>query len=100
MAPFADAVGFVNGDSREFALGVAQGEFLAEIVVGAGLGRDVEEANEWVSGAEIIEDVCFFRWRGRAVDGSGFDAEGAEGVDLVFLVVLVGFQVGNARHFP
>lgn len=64
MAPFADAVGLVDGDPGEFALRVDGGEVAAERVGEAELGGYVQEAGEGMAAAEVIEDAGALGGRG------------------------------------
>ena len=84
VAPFRDAVGFVDGDAGELMLLVHCPERVAE---GFGQGvfwRDVEEARAWVSAFQVREDGIFGSARGSAVEGCDGDARGFELGDLVF----------------
>ena len=49
VAPFRDAVGFVDGDAGELALGVDGLEVSAEGLGEGVLGGNVEEAGAWVT---------------------------------------------------
>lgn len=63
VAPFADAVGFVDGDAREFALRVDGCEVPTEGLGEAELGGDVEEAGEGMAAAEVVKDAGTFGGR-------------------------------------
>lgn len=54
MAPFGDAVGFVDGDAGELALGVDDTQEAAEVVECAEFGGNVEEAGAWVPALEVV----------------------------------------------
>ena len=85
MAPFADAVGFVDGDAAELALGVDFEEVAPEGVHGAVFGGDVEELGAWVAALEVLDDAFAGGLFGGAVDCVDGYAGCAEGGDLVVL---------------
>lgn len=73
MAPFADAVGFVNGNTGKFALGVNNAEDPAETVALAEFWRYVQEAGQRVAALEVVEYSGTVFLGGCTVDG--FDAD-------------------------
>jgi hypothetical protein len=95
VAPFGDAVGFVDGDAGELALRVDGLDVAAEGFGQAELGGDVEETGERVAAAEVVEDGFSLLGGSVAVDcGDGYVCC-AEGGDLVVL-----FDVGDLTDVP
>lgn len=83
VAPFADAVGLVDGDAGELALLVDDAELAAEMVERAELWGDVEQTAAWVAGGEVGVDGLFEIRACVGVEGAGVDVGSAQGLDLV-----------------
>jgi hypothetical protein len=83
VAPFRDAVGFVDHDAGEFFLLVDEAQAVAEAVEGAELRGDIQEAGARVAGGQVAVDVVTLLHGSVAVEGAGVDVGSAEGLDLV-----------------
>ena len=57
VAPFADAVGFIDGDAGDFTLCVDGVQVPPERFGEAKFGGHVEEPGERVSAAQVIDDT-------------------------------------------
>ncbi len=80
VAPVADAVGFIDGDGAD--AGVAEGVVQGGPPTDEAFGGEVEHVE--VAIAEVVEDLAAFIGGEGGVELRGGDAEGAEGIDLVF----------------
>ena len=83
VAPFADAMGFVDRDADQLALLMDCFESLAEVSLGAELWCDVEQSRVRVAAEKIRNDVAAIYGGRSGVDGLCGYANGSRGVDLV-----------------
>ena len=76
VAPFRDAMGFVDSDAGELVLGVNRLEMAAEGFRLAELRCHVQKAGARMATSEVVkDDIAFWRW-GAGVYGCYFYAGG------------------------
>ncbi|KAK5188361.1 hypothetical protein LTR16_008387, partial [Cryomyces antarcticus] len=87
MSPLANAVSFVDGNSRELTLLVNYTKNASEVVHSAILWGHIEKSGEWVAAFEIVKDGGPNGGSGGAIDSGHFDVRGTKARNLIVLSV-------------
>lgn len=86
MAPFRNAVSFVNSNPSKLLLLIYNGQVLPNVIESTRFRGNVKKPGQWVACCKVPEDALFFRRQCCAVYTRSFNICGLQRIYLVILL--------------